>query len=129
MPCEHWHTELEASLSKIHQQSKEKIYLKNKWVTFIQGDLSNPDSKVYQTTSGSDSLACQVSLTSLTILLGMIHTSSFKASLQKNWNMPYAFWPYINQDKSKSKCLAALYPSKGTQSIEKAKSFLFCTPH
>ena len=31
----------------------------------------------------SDSLACQVSLTSLTILLGMIHTSSFKASLQK----------------------------------------------
>ena len=35
----------------------------------------------------SDSLACQVSLTSLTILLGMIHTSSFKASLQKKWNI------------------------------------------
>ena len=70
----------------------------------------------------SDSLACQVSLTSLTILLGMIHTSSFKASLQKKLEH-YAFWPYINQDKSKSKCLAALYTSKGTQSIEKAKYF------
>ena len=31
--------------------------------------------------------------------------------------MPYAFWPYINQDKSKSKCLAALYTYTGTQSI------------